>query len=91
MLADFYENLKTQCPNFISELQQASFLNVKVASGRTVKVLAQANVKLNIIEHQIDDVFLILLSLNSVVLGNPFYKNTRSRQTRGKTYSNSQI
>ena len=37
MPANFYEKLKTQCPNSISELQQASLLNVKVASGRTVK------------------------------------------------------
>ena len=60
MPADFYEKLKTQCPNSVSELQQASLLNVKVASGRTVKVLAQVNVKFNINEHQFDDVFLIL-------------------------------
>ena len=46
--------------NSVSELQQASLLNVKVASGRTVKVLAQVNVKFNINEHQFDDVFLIL-------------------------------
>ena len=74
MPADFYEKLKTECPNPISELQQASLLNVKVASGRTVKVLAQVDVKFKIIEHQIDDVFLILPSMNSVVLGNPIFK-----------------
>ena len=74
MPADFYEKLKTQCPNSVSELQQASLWNVKVASGRTVKVLAQVNVKFNINEHQFDDVFLILPSMNSVVLGNPFFK-----------------
>ena len=58
MPADFYEKLKTQCPNSISELQQASFLNVKVASGRTVKVLAQVDVKFELNEHQFDNVFL---------------------------------
>ena len=72
--ADFYEKLKTQCPNPFSELQQASFLYVKVASGRTVKVLAQVDVKFKNNEHQFDDVFLILPSMNSVVLCNPFFK-----------------
>ena len=51
MPADFCEKLKTQCPNSISESQQASLLNVKVASGRTVKVLAQVVVKFKINEH----------------------------------------
>ena len=73
MPADFYEKLKTQCPTSVSELQ-ASLLNVKIASGRTVKVLAQVNLKFKINEHQFDDVFLILTSMNSVVLGNPFFK-----------------
>ena len=63
MPADFYEKLKTQCPNSISELQQASLLNVKVASGRTAKVLAQVDVKFKINEHEFDDVFLILPSM----------------------------
>ena len=72
--ADFYEKMKTHCPNSVSEIQQASLLNVKVASRRTVKVLAQVNVKFKIIEHHFDDVFLILPSRNSVVLGNPFFE-----------------
>ena len=71
--ADFYEKSKTQCANSISQLQQASTLNMKVASGRTVKVLAQVDVKFKNIEHQFDDVFLILPSMNIVVLGNPFF------------------
>ena len=74
MPADFYEKVKTQSPNSISELQQASLLNVKVASGRRVKVLAQVDVNFKINEHQFGDVFLILPSMNSVVLGNPFFK-----------------
>ena len=74
MPAHFHEKLKTQCPISISELQQASLLNVKVASGRTVKVIAQVNVKFNIIEHQFDAVFHILRSMNSVVIGIPFFK-----------------
>ena len=74
MPADFYKKLKTQCPNSIPELQQASLLNVKVASGRTVKVLEQVDVKFKIFERQFDNVFLILPSMNSVDLGNSFFK-----------------
>ena len=74
MPADFYKKLKEESPNSISELQQASFLNVKVASGRTIKVLAQVDVKFKVNDHNFQDSFLILPSMNSVVLGNPFFK-----------------
>ena len=65
---------KEESSNLISELQQASFLNVKLASGRTVKVLAQVDVKIKVNDHSFQDSFLILPSMNSVVLGNPFFK-----------------
>ena len=73
MPADFYKKMKEESPNSISELQQTSFLNVKVASGRTVKVLAQVDVKFKN-DHNFQDSFLILPSMNSIVLGNPFFK-----------------
>ena len=41
----FYKKLKEETLNSVSELQQDSLVNVKVASGRTVKVLAQVDVK----------------------------------------------
>ena len=74
MPADFYKKLKEESPNSISELQQASFLNVKVASWRTVKVLAQVDVIFKVNDHNFQDSFLILPSMNSIVLGNPFFK-----------------
>ena len=75
MPVDFYKKkLKKESLNSISELQQASFLNVKLASGRTVKVLAQVDVKFKVNDHNFQDSFLILPSMNSVVLGNPFFK-----------------
>ena len=74
MPVDFYKKLKDESPNSISELQQASFLNVKVASGRTVKVLAQVDVKFKVNDHNFQDSFLILPSMNSVVFRNPFFK-----------------
>ena len=66
--------LKEESPNSISELQHTSFLNVKVASGRTVKVLTQVDVKFKVFDNNFQDSFLILPSMNSVVLGNPFFK-----------------
>ena len=74
MPADFYKKMKNESPYSVSELQQASFLNLKVACGRTVKVLAQVDVKFKVNDHNFQDSFLILLSMNSVVLGNPFFK-----------------
>ena len=69
-----YEKLIEESPHSVSELQHASILNVKVASGRTVKVLTQVDVKFKVIDHNFQDSFLILPSMNSVVLGNPFFK-----------------
>ena len=44
MPSEFYEKLKNESPDSLSELQLASFFNVKVASRSTVKVLAQIEV-----------------------------------------------
>ena len=74
MPADFYKKLKDESAPSISELQQAPLLNVKVASGRTVIVLAQEEVKFKVNNHDFKDAFLISPSMNSVVLGNPFFK-----------------
>ena len=54
-------------------LQQSSFLNVKLAPGRNVKVLGQFDVKFKTNEHKFEVTFLILLSKNSVVVCNPFF------------------
>ena len=84
MPADFYKKLKEESPHSISELQHASFLNVKVASGRTVKVLAQVDVKFKVNDHNFQDSFLILPSMNSVVLANPFFKKYNIEISPGK-------
>ena len=76
--------MKEESPNSISELQQASFLNVKVASGRTVKVLAQVAVKFKVIDHKFQDSFLIFPSMNSIVLRNPFFKKYNTEISPGE-------
>ena len=73
MPADFYEKLREASTNSLSELQPASFVNVKVASERNLKVLGQIEVQFKINEHKFADTFLILPSMNCVVLGNPFF------------------
>ena len=59
-------------------------MNVKVASGRTVKVLAQVDVKFEVNDHNFQDSFLILPSMNSVVLGNPFFKKYKIEISPGE-------
>ena len=75
MPAELYEKLKEESPNSISELQQASYLNVKVASGRTRKVLDQVDVQFRVNDPNFQNSFLILPSINIVVIENHFSKN----------------
>ena len=74
MSTNFYEKVREASPNSLSDLKQAAFLNLKVASGRNVKVLGQIEGQFKFNEHNFRDTFLILPSLNSVVLGNPFFR-----------------
>ena len=74
MPGDFYKKLRETSPNSLSDLKPASFLSVKVASGRNVKVLGEIDIQFKINEHKFEGTFLILPSMNSVVLGNPFFR-----------------
>ena len=65
-------------PNSFSQLQQASFLNVKLELGRNVKLLVEIDVQLTIIEHNFKHTFLILPSSDSVVFGNTFFRQHSS-------------
>ena len=75
MPLDFLEKLKEKCANSISFLQQAAFLDVQVSSWKELKVLGQVEVEFKINVHDFKDIFLILPSRNSMVLGNHFLKN----------------
>ena len=74
MPADFYKKLIEASPNSLSELTPASFLNVKVASGDNVKVLGQIDVQFRGNELKFEDTFVVLPSMNSVVLGTAFFR-----------------
>ena len=49
-------------------------MNKKIASGRSVRVLGQVDVKFKVNDHNFQDSFLVLPSMNSFVLSNPFFK-----------------
>ena len=66
--------MKEESPRSISELPHASFVNKKIASGRSVRVLGQVDVKFKVNDHNFQDSFLVLPSMNSFVLSNPFFK-----------------
>ena len=74
MPASSYEKLRDASPNSLSDLKQAAFLYVKVASGRNVKFLGQIDVEFKNREHRFKDTFRILPPMNSVVLGNPLIR-----------------
>ena len=59
----------------VSDMQQASFLNMKVTSGSLVEVLAQIDVLLKVFDQYVPNGSFILPSMNFGVLGNPFSKN----------------
>ena len=55
-------------------LEQRFFNSVRMASGQRVSVDKQAKISFQIGPHYFQDSFLILPTMNSVILGNPFFK-----------------
>ena len=55
-------------------LEKPCFNSVRIASGQGVPVDKQAEISFQIGPHFFQDSFLILLTKNSVILGNPFLK-----------------
>ena len=48
-----------------------------MASGQWLSIFKQANVSFQIGPHYFRDSFLILPTINSAILGNPFFKKTQ--------------
>ena len=48
---------------------------VKLASGQLIPVRGQIELTFSIAKHLFNDKFLVLPSTNSIILGNPFFKN----------------
>ena len=87
-LAKLLEKLRDASSIFFSEFKQALFLIVKVASESNVKVFCQIDVHFKFDEHKFEGNFLTLPSMNTVVLGNPFFFKYSFENSPEKTYSN---
>ena len=65
--------LQTNIPNQIV-MEEPSFTSVRMASGHKVTIKKQAKISFKIGTHTFQDSFLILPTMNSAILGNPFFK-----------------
>ena len=65
--------LQTNIPNQIV-MEDPSFTSVRMASGQKVTIKKQAKISFKIGTHTFQDSFLILPTMNSAILGNPFFK-----------------
>ena len=72
-------------------LEKPLFNSVRMASGQRFPVDEQAKITFQIGPHFFQDSFLILPTMNSVILGNPFSKNTILQSIQKTNYYNYQI
>ena len=86
MPADYYAKLEDESANAVSELQEAPLLNVKIASGRLVDFLAQIEVKFKLNNPDFQGAFVILPSINCVVLAIPFFKKYNMEISPGENF-----
>ena len=56
------------------EFREPAFRNVKLASGKPVPVTQSIRIKFYIANHEFTDDFMVLPTMNSVIIGNPFFK-----------------
>ena len=56
------------------EFREPAFRNVKLASGKPVPVTQSIRIKFFIANHEFTDDFMVLPTMNSVIIGNPFFK-----------------
>ena len=54
--------------------EKPSFHSVRMASGQKIPINKQGNIAFQIGRHYFRDSFLVLSTMNSVILGNPFFK-----------------
>ena len=66
------ENLQKQIAKL--EFIEPSFKNVKLASGSPVSVSHAVRIHFEIAKHNVSDDFIVLPTVNTVIIGNPFFK-----------------
>ena len=70
---NLYDELRSNHPDFIKN-ETPNFTSVRMASGQRVSVDNQVNLPFCIGIHSFTDSFLVLPKMNSVILGNSFFK-----------------
>ena len=73
LLESLFNDLNLTNPKSLT-LEKPFFSSVRMASGQRVPVDKQAKISFQIGPHYFQDRFLILPTMNSVILGNPFFK-----------------
>ena len=70
-----YEDLKSSFGATVSISKPSEVSKVKLASEQLLPVRGQMEVKFSIAENYFKEQFLVLPHTNSIILGNPFFKN----------------
>ena len=71
---DFYSKLKNTSDVKLGDLEEPDFSIVKLASGKKLNVVGQAQISFSLAGIPFSEKFLILPEMNSIILGNPFFK-----------------
>ena len=74
MPQNLYDELLQNHPELLQK-ETPQFNSVRMASGQRISVQNQVNLRFSIGIHSFTDSFLILPTMNNVILGNPFFKN----------------
>ena len=69
-----YRSILSDNPDKVSTLEPMPSSFVKMASGRLLKIIGKCRTKFQLDKFEFDDDFLVLPAMNSMSLGNPFFK-----------------
>ena len=70
-----FEYLQRNFPEKIGNLDKSEYEYVRLASGKLLPVNGEVQLKFNLANIEFEEIFLVLPTMNSMVLGNPFFKN----------------
>ena len=73
MPQNLFDELSKNHPDILQR-ETPQFNSVRMASGQRISVQNQVNLRFSIGIHSFTDSFLILPTMNNVILGNPFFK-----------------
>ena len=70
-----YKKLKSSCENISHFVTPMEVRNVKLASGQIIPVRGQIELEFTKANYLLRETFLVPPNTNSIILGNPFFKN----------------